>query len=168
MASIFNLENSDDFTEKLCLDDLYEHKQWQDQQEYSLYLKVLNKVHTRIKLSSKHSQICWFVVPEIILGVPKYNQANCIVFLMARLHENGFRVRYISPNTLMISWAHFVPTYIRNEYKRKTGIAINENGLLKEEVSKPVIKLDQLISQQPPPQKKKYNSISSYKPSGNI
>jgi hypothetical protein len=73
-------------------------------------------------------QFCWFVVPELIIGVPKYDQASCIAYLMDKLKDNGFNIRYIHPNTLFISWLHWVPSYVRTELKKKTGIVIDEYG----------------------------------------
>jgi hypothetical protein len=37
-------------------------------------------------------------------------------------------VRYTHPNLLLISWHHYVPNYVRNEFKKKTGTAIDEYG----------------------------------------
>ena len=71
---------------------------------------------------------CWFVVPEVIIGVPKYDQGSCIAYILDKLKENKFQVRYIHPNTLFISWNHWVPSYVRTELKKKTGIAIDEFG----------------------------------------
>ena len=85
----------------------------------------------RIKNISKQridEQFCWFVVPEMIIGVPKYDQGSCIAYLIDKLKNNGFNTRYIHPNTLFISWQHWVPSYVRTELKKKTGIVINEYG----------------------------------------
>ena len=140
MANIFTLENIDNFSEKLNLDDLYEKKKNYDQSKLELYNKLLNRVHVRIKTTSRQKMeepFCWYLVPEIMIGVPRYDNALCISYIMDKLKENGFIVRYIHPNTLFISWAHFVPSYIRNEIKIKTGIQIDEHGdkIKKEEPS---------------------------------
>jgi hypothetical protein len=45
-----------------------------------------------------------------------------------KLQENNFLVRYTHPNLLLISWLHYVPNYVRTEYKKKTGTAIDEFG----------------------------------------
>jgi len=85
----------------------------------------------KIKTTSRQKmdeQFCWFVVPEMIIGVPKYDQGACIAYIIDKLKENGFNVRYIHPNTLFISWLHWVPSYVRTELKKKTGIVINEYG----------------------------------------
>jgi hypothetical protein len=131
MASIFTLENIDDFSEKLNIDELYEKKRQYDLSKLALYNKILNRIHVRIRTTSRQKideQFCWFVVPELIIGVPKYDQASCIAYLMDKLKENGFNIRYIHPNTLFISWLHWVPSYVRTELKKKTGIIIDEYG----------------------------------------
>jgi hypothetical protein len=128
----------------------------------------------RIKTISKqniHEKFCWFVVPEIIIGVPKYDQAGCIAYLMDTLQTNGFQVRYFHPNTIFISWNHWVPTYVRNEIKKKTGIVINEYG---EKIEEP--KEDEDANEPNATQNnmeqiknsKKYTPINSYKPSGKL
>jgi hypothetical protein len=132
MTSIFEIEKEEeDFSEKMNIDELFERKQQHDMNKLQLFNKILNRVHVRIKTTSRQKideQFCWFVVPEVILGVPKYDQASCIAYIMDKLRENKFYVKYYHPNTLLISWAHFVPSYVRNELKKKTGIVVNEMG----------------------------------------
>ena len=131
MANIFTLEKFDDFSEKINIDELYETKKNNDLNKLALFQKILNRIHVRIKLTSKqkkNEQFCWYVVPEVIIGVPKYDQGECIAYIMDKLKENGFLIRYFHPNTLLISWHHWVPTYVRNELKKKTGIVVNEYG----------------------------------------
>jgi hypothetical protein len=122
-----NVEN----VEKINLDELYQKKQEQDKNQLFTYNKILTRIHEKIKLTSRqkcNQQFCWFVVPEIILGVANYDHAGCIAYLVDKLQENKFIVRYTHPNLLLISWLHYVPNYVRNEYKRKTGTAIDEYG----------------------------------------
>lgn len=74
MSSIFTLDNIDDFSEKLNIDELYEKKRHHDLMKLELFNKMLNNVHKRIKLTSQQkidNQVCWYLVPESILGVPK-------------------------------------------------------------------------------------------------
>lgn len=190
MASIFTLENIEDFSEKLNMDELYEKKRQHDLSKLALYNKILNRIHVRIKTTSRQKmdeQFCWFVVPEIIIGVPRYDQASCIAYLMDKLKENGFNIRYIHPNTLFISWVHFVPSYVRTELKKKTGIAINEYGQKVDDDGNTIngnnnmLKLDERNpndlmfnlkksdnAEQLDKPKKTYTPITSYKPSGNF
>jgi hypothetical protein len=183
MSSIFTLENVDDFSEKLNMDDLYEKKRQYDLNKLALFNKILNRVHVRIKTTSRQKideQFCWFIVPEIILGVPKYDQAACIAYLIDKLKTNGFNIKYIHPNTLFISWMHWVPSYVRTELKKKTGIEINEYGEKvidsEESLFEPkdpnnyILNLKDFDNVSAPndSKKKNYTPIKSYKPSGNL
>lgn len=184
MANIFTLENIDDFSEKLNIDDLYEKKRKYDLNKLALYNKLLNRIHVRIKTVSRqkiNESFCWFLVPEIIIGVPKYDQGACIAYLLDRLKDNGFNVKYIHPNTLFISWMHWVPSYVRTELKKKTGIVVDEFGRKieenmeqQEEQNEPnnpndyVLNRNQDPTQKGKPPKKEYTPIKSYKPSGNL
>ena len=183
MANIFTLENIEDFSEKLNIDELYEKKRQHDLNKLALYNKLLNRIHVRIKNISKqrmNDQFCWFVVPEIIIGVPKYDQGACIAYLLDKLKENGFNIRYIHPNTLFISWQHWVPSYVRTELKKKTGIVINEYGMkiddtkmIEENNQESINPNDFILNKKDDnnnikSQKKNYTPINSYKPSGNL
>ena len=186
MSNIFTLDNVADFSEKINIDELYEKKRQYDLSKLALFNKILNRIHVRIKTTSKqrlNENFCWFVVPEVIIGVPRYDQGACIAYLMDKLGENGFHVRYIHPNTLFISWIHFVPAYVRTELKKKTGIVINEfgerivdeddeedeeslqngHGMVENGSSKKGNKGSKLNAP-----KKDYTPIKNYKPSGNL
>ena len=189
-TNIFNLENINDFSEKLNIDELYEKKRQYDINKLNLFNKILNRIHVRIKTVSRQKideQFCWFVVPEMIIGVPKYDQGACIAYIMDKLKENGFQVRYIHPNTLFISWMHWVPSYVRTELKKKTGIVVNEYGERQDDGTNNESNSNKMIAQNndpnnfmlksPPGQgqsqisqkpKKDYTPIKSYKPSGNL
>jgi hypothetical protein len=182
MANIFTLENIEDFSEKVNIDELYEKKRKQDLNKLDLFNKILNRIHVKIKTISRQKvdeQACWFLVPETIIGVPRYDQAGCIAYLISKLQTNGFNVRYIHPNLLFISWNHWVPSYVRTEIKKKTGITLNEYGKKVEEEDPDVKTIEpsnpndymlreQNMEQKGKPQKKEYTPIKSYKPSGNL
>ena len=184
MANIFTLENIEDFSEKVNIDELYEKKRKQDLNKLDLFNKILNRIHVKIKTISRQKvdeQACWFLVPETMIGVPRYDQAGCIAYLISKLQTNGFNVRYIHPNLLFISWSHWVPSYVRTEIKKKTGITLNEYGKKVEEEdpdndvktiepSNPndYMLREQNMEQKGKPQKKEYTPIKSYKPSGNL
>jgi len=183
MASIFTLENIENFSEKLNIDELYEKKRVQDLSKLTLFNKILNRIHVKIKTISRQKvdeQFCWFIVPEIIIGVPKYDQPACIAYLIDKLKINGFNIRYIHPNTLFISWNHWIPSYIRTEIKKKLGISIDEFGKkLEEEISENELKTiindpnDYMLNKNQENNKskinkKEYTPINSYKPSGNL
>jgi hypothetical protein len=183
MANIFTLENVQDFSDKLNIDDLYEKKRQHDVHQLDLFNKILNRIHVRIKTTSKQKtdeQFCWFLVPEMIIGVPKYDQAACIAYVIDKLKTNGFNVRYIHPNTLFISWGHWVPAYVRTELKKQTGIVVNELGARIYDQNEESNKTKFLNNFDSPneliqaPDKimklntKEYTPIKSYKPAGNL
>lgn len=178
MTNIFTLENFSDFSEQINIDELYEKKRQIDLNKLELFKKILNRIHVRIKTTAKHSiheKFCWFVVPEIIIGVPKYDQGGCIAYLMNSLQENGFKVKYFHPNTLFICWDHWIPSYVRSEIKKKTGIIINQYGEKLEEEETPEFQHDEHTSHLIETRdnlelknNKKYTPIDSYKPSGKL
>ena len=53
MANIFTLENIDNFSEKISIDELYEKKRQQDLSKLALFNKILNRIHVRIKTASR-------------------------------------------------------------------------------------------------------------------
>ena len=193
MSNIFTLENVQDFSEKLNIDELYEKKRQYDLNKLALFNKILNRVHVKIKTTSRQKfdeQFSWFVVPEMIIGVPKYDQGSCIAYIIDKLKENGFNVRYIHPNTLFISWIHWVPSYVRTELKKKTGIIINEFGeKMGQEGEDPeegkLVKTKKdfdikdtndfmlrpstnIVEEDKKQKQKNYKSIQTYQPSGNL
>ena len=175
MANIFTLENFTNFSEKINIDDLYEKKRHNDLNKLELFKKILNRIHVRIKTTSSqnvHEKFCWFVIPEIIIGVPKYDQSGCIAYIMDTLQTNGFQVKYFHPNTIFISWDHWVPSYVRNEIKKKTGININEYGeritddIPTDELNDVTHLQHDVLAQNK--NSKKFTPINSYKPSGKL
>jgi len=170
MSNIFTLEKFSDFSEQINIDELYEKKRLVDLNKLELFKKMLNRIHVRIKTTAKqqiHEKFCWFVVPEIIIGVPKYDQAGCIAYLMNSLQENGFNIKYFHPNALFICWEHWVPSYIRTEIKNKTGMVVDENGKVLENDTD-VSDILQSNPIQDIKNSKKYTPIDSYKPSGKL
>ena len=97
------------------------HKINEERQKFriSVYDKVLKKCHERIKFVSntpKGSNFCFYVVPNIVYGVPIYNVNACVVYIVSALIKNGFYVAYTHPNLLYISWYNKQNTV---EYKKK-------------------------------------------------
>ncbi len=164
----FLYEELDNFSEKISIDELYEKKRISDLNKLTLYQKMLNRVHHKIKTTAKICKTethCWFVVPEFIIGVTKFDQGACIAYIMDALKENGFQVQYYHPNTLFICWEHWVPSYVREEIRKKMGIQLNEFGEeIKDEEDEqpPEMQVEQIKNS------KKYTPIKSYRPSGKL
>jgi len=174
--SSFLYVNDEESRGKVNIDELYEKKQQRELKQLTIFNKLLNRIHKRItftarnKVNDKH---IWFIVPEYIFGEPLYDQGDCIAYLVNKLEDNGFLVKYVHPNAIFISWINWVPSYVRNEFKKKTGMVINEKG---EIISKQDDKEDEingkilLNDKQSNIQKdqKNYTPIGQYKPSGNL
>ena len=71
----------------------------------AIYLKLLNDCHRKIKFNSKLDRLyCFFLVPEFIFGTPLYDIVELRSFIMYHLEKNGFKLTYIDPNWLFITW----------------------------------------------------------------
>ena len=131
MNTIFTTDDPENYVDKLNLDELFEKKQIHDLATTKNYNAILNRIHNKIKLTSRqqiNTHYCWFVIPEVMIGVPKYDIAICISYVLDKLKNNGFNVRYTHPNLLLISWHHWVPAYVREEIKKKTGVLVDGYG----------------------------------------
>jgi len=129
MALLFT--DDDESLQKINIDDLYDKHQQRDLKQIGIFNKILNRIYKRITFTGKNKrneQHIFFNVPEYIFGEPLYDKGDCIAFLVNQLKDNKFNVRYIHPNTLFISWAHWIPSYVRNEFKKKTGKILDEFG----------------------------------------
>jgi hypothetical protein len=123
--------NEDDEFKKINIDDLYENKQKRDLKQISIFNKILNRIQHRIVLTGrtkKNDRHIWFNIPEYIFGEPIYDKAECIAYIINKLEDNGFFIKYMHPNTLFVSWDNWVPSYVRNELKKRRGITIDEKG----------------------------------------
>jgi len=179
MDTIFTLGDEDEPNIKLNLDELYERKKISDLNTLKIYNKILNRIHNKIKhLSRIHptEQHCWYVVPEVIIGVPKFDHSSCTAYIIDKLKSNGFLIRYTHPNLLFISWKNWTPQYVREEIRKKTGINIDGWGNKKSEKEEIITENnnDKLIFNLDNDKlnTKKINTsfkdINSYKPSGNL
>ena len=113
--------------------------------------------------------IGWFA-----LCVSAITHAASYKFCIDKLRENGFMIRYTHPNLLLISWSHWIPSYLRSEIKKKTGINVdgygnkvakNEKNDQTEEDPNNLIFQKNKISITP---NEDFKSINSYKPTGNL
>jgi len=174
--SIFIFADEEDNEKKINIDELYEKRQLRELKQISIFNKLLNRIHKRIQFTGKNKtndKHIWFTVPEYIFGEPVYNKGDCIGYLYTKLQDNGFHIRYMHPNTLFVSWAHWIPSYVRQEVKKKTGMVIDQNGNIisksdEEESDDLNSKMLNDNTKQPGKTQKEYTPISDYKPSGKL
>jgi hypothetical protein len=88
-----------------------------------IYEEILEKCYHRIQSSVvRDDPFSLYVVPDFIIGKPTYNFANCIQYIIFRLKNNGFTVKYIYPNALQIEWG-------KNDFNTMLSIE-NDRGAL--------------------------------------
>lgn len=177
--SSFLFTSDSDNVDNINIDDLYDKKQRRDLRQVSIFNKILNRIHKRITLTGRNKindKHIWFTIPEYIFGEPVYDKAECIAYIVAKLETNKFHIRYVHPNTLFVSWANWIPSYVRDEYRKKTGVSVDESGQIvsrKNDVTEISNSSDpnaQLLNTGETPDKpqKQYTSINQYKPTGNL
>jgi hypothetical protein len=173
--------DEEEASNKINIDDLYEKKRQRDLKQLSIFNKILARIHKRIQFTGRNKRAdkyIWFTVPEFLFGEPNYDNGECVAFLIVKLEENGFYVRYMHPNTLFVSWENWIPSYSRNEFKKKTGITVDENGNIIQKTDEDGNIVD---SNDPNAQllntsnnnttnnsKKQYTPVGQYKPTGNL
>lgn len=136
MDHFINLKQNDDMIEedydtKINIDDLYENQRQNEQTKEKIYQMILLRIHKKIKSTSrimKTQKYIFYTIPEIMIGIPKYNVMRCIEYVVKHLIENGFIVKYTHPNLLFVSWEHYIPQYQRELIKERTGQNVDEYG----------------------------------------
>lgn len=72
-----------------------------------VYNRLLGTVHMKIKAASmlpNSPQMTYYDVPEWQPGCPRFDVKDCILYIAWNLRHAGFKVLYVSPNRLVISW----------------------------------------------------------------
>ena len=169
----------EDYSDKINIDELYTRKRELENNKLKIYKNILNRVHKKIKISSRqhhNNQYTFFVIPEFIVGVPTYDIASCTAYIIDKLTDNGFIVKYTSPNFLFISWAHHLDKAKRIEIKKLYGVNVNSKGeIVGKEITDTSDKSgnpNALILKDKngsiTNNKKEYKNITDYKPTGNL
>jgi len=94
--------------------ELFDKRRQRDGAKLKSYNKILEQIYGRIKASSRDGADPWitYVVPPFILGLPKIDLEDCIVYIVYMLRSQTYEVRYTYPNLLYISWKHHEKEYI--------------------------------------------------------
>lgn len=173
--SCFLYLTDEEAQQKISIDDLYEKKHQRDLKQLTIFNKILNRIHKRIQITGRNKRVdrhIWFTVPEYIFGEPNYDQGECLGFLVSQLEENGFFIKYMHPNTLFVSWENWIPSYTRNEIKKKLGVVLDEKGNVLEKIGEqeieshdPQVRLMQANAKK---DQRQFTPIGQYKPTGNM
>ncbi len=152
--------NDSEPNEYIDLDELYYRKLEIEKHRTNIYNKILSRIHSKIKLTSRQyikQQYIFYVVPEFIIGLPKYDITECISYIIHKLIDNGFYIKYTHPNLLFISWNHYVPYYEREKIRKQYNINIDKYGNIIQEEKK------NTIHSEPQKQKTKLLKHSKFK-----
>lgn len=72
-----------------------------------LFDKPLKQCYRVIRQAvSREETYCMYTIPEIIFGNPLYNIPDCANYIYRSLRKNGFDVKYLFPNHLIIIWTY--------------------------------------------------------------
>lgn len=99
----------------LEMQDLYSRRHQKDTarlRSYDQIMKqIMNKVRSHAALPTHPTEIL-YEVPSFLMGVPKIDMQDAIVYLTYQLRTGGFEVRFTWPNLLYISWKHYEREYL--------------------------------------------------------
>ena len=102
----------------LRVSELYKRRQAKDAARLRAYNQLLDTVHHRIRVQGNlPNSPCslLYAIPPFVLGLPKIDLEDCVVYLVYQLRQSGFEVRYSYPNLLAISWMHHERSYITEQ-----------------------------------------------------
>ena len=103
---------------QLTPSSLFETQARLDALRLDVYNRILRGVHQKIKATStlpSSPQMTHFDVPEWQPGCPRFDVKDCILYIVWNLRSAGFRVLYVSPNRLLISWKEQSVQYYQEE-----------------------------------------------------
>jgi hypothetical protein len=95
--------------------DLYDRRRKRDFARLRAYNTLLEQIYHRVYASSKlpgNTSSIIYNVPPFILGLPKLDMEDCIVYIVFQLRQTGFEVKFTWPNLLGISWRHHEGKYL--------------------------------------------------------
>lgn len=103
---------------RLAPKDLYNKRVKRDQARLKTYNQLLEQIYTRVYSTSQMSgnaNYILYTVPPFVLGLPRIDMEDCIVYLVYMLRQHGYEVRFTYPNLLYISWKHHEKDYLLNQ-----------------------------------------------------
>ena len=98
--------------------DLYDKRVKRDQARLRTYNQLLEQIYNRVYSTSQMSgnaNYIMYTVPPFVLGLPRIDMEDCIVYLVYMLRQHGYEVRFTYPNLLYISWKHHEKNYLLNQ-----------------------------------------------------
>lgn len=111
-----------------------------DSMRLQVYNRILANVHQKIRSTStlpNSPQMTNYDVPEWQPGCPRFDVKDCILYIVWNLRNSGFRVLYISPNRLLVSWKEQSMQYYQEESPIRQAMvaATQQNTIVKAPVA---------------------------------
>jgi len=139
---------------------LFEEQARLDGLRLEVYNRILGTVHQKIRATStlpSSPQATYFDVPEWQPGCPRFDVKDCILYIVWQLRHSGFRVMYVSPNRLIISWKEQSIQYYSEESPiRQAMVAASGSVKTTGDVT--------TTSVPPPPGERKKKTTATYRP----
>lgn len=151
---------------KLDPASLYSEQEKRDALRLKTYNNILEQVHTKIRIIAKqpnNDKSLLFVVPEFVLGVPRFNTRDCVVYLAWNLRNNKFDVQYYHPNLLFISWRKHEQQYKDERspiVQTMRNAIVPSNEQTHTEPAKPVLKKTTHMYQAPLPSQDQVKKVT--------
>lgn len=105
-------------TPQLNINELYQKRVNKDTARLKTYNEILQRIYHRIRTISQMPNSpanIVYTVPQFIIGLPRIDLEDCIIYIVHQLRMNMFVVRYTYPNLLYISWEHHEKDYITGQ-----------------------------------------------------
>lgn len=92
--------------DEILADDLLKKDEELCKKQTIIYEDVLKKCYSKIKISNniKKQKECIFEIPQIIYGHPRFDIEACMIFIIIKLKNNGFKAKQKSETEIKISW----------------------------------------------------------------
>ena len=172
----------ENYPEKINIDELFVRKYEVAELKTRTFKKILSRIHHKIKLTSRqkyNEPFCFYVVPEFLVGTPRYDSAACTAYIMDKLRANGFYLKYTHPNLLFISWQHYIDKIQRANFKKAYGYTIDGFGNRVKAKSKVaaanrpnhntmLMRSPAVLTTATKKMAANYRQTSTYKPTGNL
>jgi len=103
---------------QLTPSSLFENQAKLDAIRLQVYNRILGNTHQKIRAHStlpNSTQMISIEVSEWQPGCPSFDVKDCILYIVWNLRHSGFKVMYVSPNRLLISWKDQSIQYYQEE-----------------------------------------------------
>ena len=103
---------------KLEMKQLYDQRKRRDHARLRSYNTLLEQIYHKIYSTSQlpgTTASILYSVPPFILGLPKMDMEDCVVYIVFQLRTAGFEVKFTWPNLLYISWKHHEAAYLESQ-----------------------------------------------------